>query len=669
MEFFKDGALAPEVLHAIHDLGFERPTEIQSAAVPFLLGNRRDLIALAQTGTGKTAAFGLPIISQIDYEHVVPQMLVICPTRELCMQIEKDLRNYGTYLPLKTVAVYGGSSIRDQFRALERGVHVVVATPGRLCDIIGRNRINLSNVRDVVLDEADEMLNMGFQESIDTILEQTPESKRTLLFSATMPKEVRRIANNYMINPEEITIGTKNSGAVTVLHHAYVIQQKDRYIALKRLADFYPDVYGIVFCRTRQETKDIADKLMADGYNADALHGDLSQAQRDYVMKKFRSKNLQILVATDVAARGLDVQNLTHVINYSIPDDIETYTHRSGRTGRAGREGISIAICNLREKGKLRQIERLIQRNFELKQVPGGKEICQIQMHHLIEKIKAVEVDEEKIGTFMASINRAFEGISKEDLIRHFVSFEFNRMLQYYEGAKDINVSGNADEGESKKSRRRDREGRDGGREREERGARTASPRERGGERGERAERNDRRDSRERNDRNDDFTENRKSRRERELEDREREGRSARAQGGAGDYTRFFINVGKKEDFDKSKMLRLLNENLNDRDIRFGAIDILKSFSFFEVDSRFTGKVLRSLAGADYNGRAISVEVAQAPQGKAARGSKNDFIKGDDYFKNRNKEKDRNDRGFRGNGGGNGSGRRNKHSGGGRKRY
>ncbi|MDR1761192.1 MAG: DEAD/DEAH box helicase [Bacteroidales bacterium] len=634
MEFFKDGAIAPEVLHAIQDLGFEKPTEIQSAAIPFLLGNRRDLIALAQTGTGKTAAFGLPIISQIDYNHVVPQMLVICPTRELCLQIEKDLRNFGKYLPLKTVAVYGGASIRDQLRALERGVHAIVATPGRLCDIIGRNKVNLTYVRDVVLDEADEMLNMGFQESIDTILEQTPENKRTLLFSATMPSEVRRIANNYMINAEEITIGTKNSGATTVLHHAYIVHSKDRYIALKRIADFYPDIYGIVFCRTRQETKDIADKLMADGYNADALHGDLSQAQRDYVMKKFRNKNLHILVATDVAARGLDVQNLTHVINYSIPDDIETYTHRSGRTGRAGKEGISIAIVNLREKGKLRQIERLIKRDFEIKQVPGGKEICEIQMHHLIEKIKSVEVDEEKIGTFMYSINRAFEGISKEDLIRHFVSFEFNRMLAYYENAIDINVSSNTDISEnSKKSRKKDRE----------RGSR------------ERDERNDRRRD------NDDFSENRKSRRERE--NREHDGRGSTA---SGDYTRFFINIGKKEDFDKSKMLRLLNENLNDRDIRFGAIDILKSFSFFEVDSRFTGKVLHSLAGIDYNGHAVSVEVAQAPQGKAARGSKNNFIKGDDYFKNRSKEKDRNDRGFHSSG----SGRRNKHSnGGGRKRY
>ncbi|MDR2963900.1 MAG: DEAD/DEAH box helicase [Bacteroidales bacterium] len=646
MEFFKDGALAPEVLKAIQDLGFEKPTEIQSAAIPYLLGNRRDLIALAQTGTGKTAAFGLPIISQIDYAHVVPQMLVICPTRELCMQIEKDLRNFGAYLPLKTVAVYGGASIRDQFRAIERGVHVVVATPGRLVDIIERKRIDLSNVRDVVLDESDEMLNMGFQESIDTILEQTPENKRTLLFSATMPKEVRRIASNYMINPEEITIGTKNSGATTVLHHAYVVQSKDRYTALKRIADFYPDIYGIVFCRTRQETKDIADKLMADGYNADALHGDLSQAQRDYVMKKFRSKNLQILVATDVAARGLDVQNLTHVINFSIPDDIETYTHRSGRTGRAGREGISIAICNLREKGKLRAIERLIQRNFEYKQVPGGKEICEIQMHHLIEKIKAVEVDEDKIGSFMFTVNQAFEGMSKEDLIRHFVSFEFNRMIQYYEGAKDINVHGNApDEGDSKKSRRRDRDER-GGREREGR---------------DRGDRNDRRD------RNDN-TENRKQRREREYGN-DRDERGARTSGSSGDYTRFFINVGKKEDFDKSKMLRLLNENLNDRDIRFGAIDILKSFSFFEVDSRFTGKVLHSLAGANYEGRTISVEVAQAPQGKAARGSKNDFIKGDDFFKNRNKEKERGTGAFRSERG-NGSGRRNKHSGGGgRKRY
>ncbi|HPH15636.1 MAG TPA: DEAD/DEAH box helicase [Bacteroidales bacterium] len=667
MELFENSNLLPEVQQAIKEMGFERPTEIQSQAIPFLLANKRDLIALAQTGTGKTAAFGLPIISQIDLNNAIPQALIICPTRELCLQIERDLKNFGKYVPLYTLAVYGGASITDQLSSLRRGVHIIVATPGRLVDIINRGKVNLSQVSYLVLDESDEMLNMGFQEDIDTILEQTPENKQTLLFSATMPQEVRRIANNYMINPEEITIGTKNSGAETISHHAYIVHSKDRYIALKRLADYYPDIYGIVFCRTRQETKDIADKLMSDGYNADALHGDLSQAQRDYVMKKFRNKNLQILVATDVAARGLDVQNLSHVINFSIPDDIETYTHRSGRTGRAGKEGISIAILNLKEKGKLRQIERLIKKTFELKQVPGGKEICNIKILNLIDKIKSVEVNDEKIGSFMGSITNAFADMSKEEIIQHFVSYEFNRILEYYENAPDINVDSSRDGGRERDRDGRNRRDRDRG-ERSERGDRSErdrsfrndSPREDRRDRGERRDREDRGERTERTDRGE--------RRERRYDDVDR-----------SNFTRFFINIGKKEDLDKSKMLKLLNEHANDRDIQYGAIDILKSFSFFEVDAKYTSKILSSFAQASYEGRPISVEVAQAPTGKAARGSKNDFIKGESFTsKYSRSDSDRRDRGGsdrrdRSNSydrGFNSSGRRNKSSdGGGRKRY
>ena len=614
MELFEESLILPEVQQAIKEMGFEKPTEVQSATIPFLLKNKRDLIALAQTGTGKTAAFGLPIITETNFENCVPQALIICPTRELCLQIERDLKNFGKYTPLRTLAVYGGASIMDQLSSLRRGVHIIVATPGRLVDIINRRKVDLSQVQNLVLDESDEMLNMGFQEDIDAILEQTPANKRTLLFSATMPSDVRRIASKYMINPEEITIGSKNSGAETVSHHAYIVHSKDRYIALKRIADFSPDIYGIVFCRTREETKDIADKLMSDGYNADALHGDLSQAQRDYVMKRFRSKNLNMLVATDVAARGLDVQNLSHVINYSIPDDLETYTHRSGRTGRAGKLGISIVICNLREKGKLRQIERILQKTFETKQVPGGKEICEAQMVDLIEKIKAVEVNEEKLGTLLKTIEKGFEDMTKEELVHRFISFEFNRLLEYYDKAPDINVDASR---ESERGRDRDR----GDRRDRDRGDRDRG-RDRDRVRGERSDRSDRGDRPERTER-------------RDRPERSGDRPDYRDRGGdeynKSNYTRFFINIGKKEDLDKQKMLRLLNEQANDRDIRYGAIDILKSFSFFEVETAHTSKILTAFAGANYEGRPISVEVAQAPQGKSARGTKNDFIKGDSY--------------------------------------
>jgi len=610
MKLFEESTLAPEVLDAIKEMGFETPTEIQSKAIPFLLETDQDLIALAQTGTGKTAAFGLPIISQIDAQLRTPQTLIICPTRELCLQIERDFQNYCKYIPITSVAVYGGASIDTQLKILKKGVHIVVATPGRLVDIIKRKKIDLSHIRNLVLDESDEMLNMGFQEDIDTILEQTPPTKRTLLFSATMPPNVRRIANNYMNNPHEITIGSKNAGADTVSHHVYMVHSKDRYIALKRIADFCPDIYGIVFCRTRQETKEIADKLMADGYNADALHGDLSQAQRDYVMKKFRNKNLNMLVATDVAARGLDVHSLTHVINYSLPDDIEVYTHRSGRTGRAGKEGISIAIINLREKGRLRQIEKIIKKSFIQKQVPHGAEICQAQLIELIRKIKDAEVTIDKIGALYETMLSSFENFTKEELLQKFISYEFNRLLEYYQNAPDINVSSSSGDFER------------GGRDRN--------------SRGDRDERSNRRERPERSERRD--RDERSERREKPVRAKKDFGRERFSQDtfkNRKDFSRFFINIGKKNGVDKSTILRLLNEHVNDRDVQYGAIDILKSFSFFEVGKENTSQILSSFKNAVYEGIPISVEIAQAPEGKAARGSKNDFIKGNDFARNK----------------------------------
>lgn len=603
--YTEGGLLSNEVLQAIKEMGFEKPTDIQSQAIPFLLQENRDLIGLAQTGTGKTAAFGLPLISQLDYGKNIPQALVICPTRELCLQIERDLTNYGKYLPLQTVAVYGGADIIRQIKKIQAGVHIVVATPGRLVDIIKRKKVDLSQVRNLVLDEADEMLDMGFQEDLDAILEQTPKEKRTLLFSATMPNEVRRIASNYMNDPFEITVGTKNSGAVTVSHHAYVVSSKNRYIALKRIADFYPDIYGIVFCRTREETKEVAEKLMADGYNADALHGDLSQAQRDYVMKKFRNKNLNMLVATDVAARGLDVHDLTHVINYSIPDDLETYTHRSGRTGRAGKEGISILIANLREKGKLKRIEQIIKKKIEIKKVPGGQEICAVQLKGLIQKVLSTEVNDEKISELLAPIMPQFAEMSAEEILKRFVSFEVNRILEYYENAQDINL-----DVEKENERRR-----------------TLS--ERNHERNER-----RRRERDRGERSYD------SRDERSRERRDRGGdrrdRRGRADSGT-EYTRFFMNIGKREQLDQGKLLKLLNEHANDRDIHYGSIDIMRSFSFFEVESKYTDKVLRSLANATYDGLPVSVQVAQSTGpamsegGDSRRDGRRDFRRREDF--------------------------------------
>jgi ATP-dependent RNA helicase DeaD len=438
---FKEMGLNSNILRAIEEMDFVAPTEIQSKTIKQQLSEKRDLIALAQTGTGKTAAFGLPIIQQIDSSQKAPQALVLCPTRELCIQLTKDIESYCKYQKgISTVAIYGGSSIDNQLKKLKKGVHIIAATPGRMNDIIRRGKVDLTKIETVVLDEADEMLNMGFQEDLDLILAQTPKEKNTLLFSATMPPEVSKISKKYMRNPYEITAGKKNSGADNVSHVYYMVHAKDRYLALKRIADINPNIYGIVFCRTRAETKTIADKLIQDGYNADALHGDLSQAQRDYAMSKFRNKNLHMLVATDVAARGLDVDDLTHVINYNLPEEMELYTHRSGRTGRAGKSGISIAIINMREKNKIRRIEKMINKKFEKKLVPVGKDICKAQLFNLIDRMKKVDVDQKKIGQFMDIINEKLESFSKESLIKHFVSLEFNRFLEYYKNAQDLNV-------------------------------------------------------------------------------------------------------------------------------------------------------------------------------------------------------------------------------------
>lgn len=460
MKTFEELGVSPEIRKAIEELGYENPMPVQEEVIPYLLGNGNDVVALAQTGTGKTAAFGLPLIQKIDVKNCVPQALVLCPTRELCLQIAGDLTDYSKYITdLKILPVYGGSSIDSQIRSLKRGVHIIVATPGRLIDLMERKVAQLATIRDVVMDEADEMLNMGFTDSINAILENIPQDRNTLMFSATMSPEIARIAKTYLHEAKEITIGTKNEGSKNVNHVAYIVHAKDKYLALKRVVDFYPQIYGIVFCRTRKETQEIADKLIQDGYNADSLHGELRQAQRDLVMQKFRQRHLQLLVATDVAARGLDVNDLTHVINYGLPDDTESYTHRSGRTGRAGKTGISIAIINLREKGRMKEIEHIIKKKFEVSVLPSGQEICQQQLIKVIDDIEKVKVNEEEIETFLPGIYRKLDWLDKEDLIKRVVSLEFNRFLDYYKNAPEIEQpKANEKKSEAKESRKGDKE-------------------------------------------------------------------------------------------------------------------------------------------------------------------------------------------------------------------
>lgn len=434
--------LSKPVLRAIAELGFESPTPIQEQAIPVMLGGNQDVVALAQTGTGKTAAFGLPLIDLLDFNERHTQALVLAPTRELCMQIARDLANFSKYQGgAHVVAIYGGASIDGQIREMRKGPQIVVATPGRLVDMIERGIVDLTKIEFVVLDEADEMLTMGFKDDLDMILSQTPKEKNTWLFSATMPHEVQRISRSYMKEPFEVTVGQKNSGNENIEHLYYIVNARDRYLALKRIADVNPDIFAIVFCRTKAETQQVADNLIKDGYSADALHGDLSQAQRDFVMKRYRSRSLQMLVATDVAARGIDVNDVTHVINYNLPDEIESYTHRSGRTARAGKTGVSIAIIHSKEIGKIRQIEKIIKRQFTQAQIPTGVDVCEQQLLSLVKKLNKVEVNEKSIEQYLDAVYAEVEGLSREDIVKRFISLEFNRFAEYYRNAPDLNVS------------------------------------------------------------------------------------------------------------------------------------------------------------------------------------------------------------------------------------
>jgi ATP-dependent RNA helicase DeaD len=538
MNSFENSGLHDEIVQAVREMGFEMPTPIQAKAIPHLLSSNEDLIAFAQTGTGKTAAFGLPGIQLTSAKDPATQLLILCPTRELCVQITKDLTNFSKYIKgLSIVAVYGGAGMDAQIRALSKNAQIVVGTPGRVKDLILRRKLVLSKVNRVVLDEADEMLSMGFKDDLDAILAETPREKQTLLFSATMSKEVAAIARKYMHHPVEIAAAPVNTGVKNVQHLYYMVHAKDKYELLKRIADSNPSIYGIVFCRTRQETKEIANKLMQDGYNADALHGDLSQAQRDEAMGRFRTRQLQLLVATDVAARGLDVNDLTHVINFSLPDDNEVYLHRSGRTGRAGKTGISIAIAHMREIGKIRDIERTFGIKFSKELAPSGRDICQKQLYLLIDKIETVQVDELQIAPFLPDIYKKLESLSREDLIKQFVSAEFNRFLDYYRNAKDINVV------ESGKAGRKEKGSEKGG--------------------------------------------------ERAL------------------FSRLFVNVGAKNGLHPARLLGIINESLNSREVRVGKIEILKKFSFFEVEKGLEAPLIEALTGKMIDGVHLLVEVSQ----------------------------------------------------------
>ena len=568
-------------------MGYESPMPVQEEVIPFLLGEDNDVIALAQTGTGKTAAFGLPILQKINVSEYQPQALILCPTRELCLQIAGDLNDYSKYIDnLKVLPVYGGSSIESQIKALKRGVHVIVATPGRLLDLMNRKTVDLGTVRSVIMDEADEMLNMGFTDSINAILAEVPASRNMLLFSATMPQGIASISKKYMNNPKEVLIGNKNEGNKNIKHISYIVQARDKYLALKRIADFYPNIYGIIFCRTRKETQEIADKLIQDGYSADSLHGELSQQQRDYVMQKFRVKNIQLLVATDVAARGLDVDDLTHVINYGLPDEVESYTHRSGRTGRAGKTGISIAICHVKEKGRIRDIERIINKKFEKGVMPTGQAICEKQLLNLVDQIEKVKVNEEEISPLMPDIYRKLEWLEKEDIIKRMVSMEFNRLIDYYSNAPEIQ-----DATDERGSRRGELGSREFG----------------SSDRGERGSRN-----------------------------------PSQAQEG---YSRLFLNFGKTDGLYPnllttifhilaSSFIELINKCVPGK-VQIGKIDLRDNFSFFEVESAESDRVIKEMSGFEVDGRRISVEPAQGRKDSSDRGPR-----GGGEYKGRRDRKD-----------------------------
>lgn len=552
MTFEELGVSAP-ICQAVRELGYEQPMPVQEAVIPYLLGAPIDLIALAQTGTGKTAAFGLPLLQNVERSLqaqpndgvATPRALVLCPTRELCLQIADDLTAYSKYLPsVRILPVYGGSSIEAQIRTLRRGVEVIVATPGRLIDLMERGAASLDSIETVVLDEADEMLTMGFSESLQTILAEVPKERHLLLFSATMPREISSIAASYMHQPKEIIVGTKNEGNKNIRHYYYVVSARHKYLALKRIADYYPDIYGIIFCRTRRETQEIADQLIRDGYNADALHGELSQAQRDYVMQKFRIRNLQLLVATDVAARGLDVNDLTHVIHYGLPDDIESYTHRSGRTARAGKMGISIAICHSRERGRLRDIERISHATIERKHLPTGQAICEKQLFHLADRIERVELTEDTtLDTVLPELVRKLDWIDREELVRRLMLLEHRRLLDYYESEETIEEADDKGRlsGEAKEGKKRDK-------------------------------------------------------------------RNAVAEEG---MKRLFINFGKLDRMFPNKLIELINKCVPGR-VKIGKIDLLPRFAFFEVEEADAQEVIRSMSSYEVDGRRIAVDYADA---------------------------------------------------------
>jgi len=563
---FEETGLNPAIIKGLHDLGFENAMPVQEKVIEAMLQSQSDLIGIAQTGTGKTAAYGLPIIHLVDPKQKKVQALILTPTRELCIQVADDLKHYAKHMKgIGIVPVYGGARIDGQISELKKGAHIVVGTPGRLGDLIRRRKLDISSINTIVLDEADEMLSMGFKDELDAILTVTPSTRQTLLFSATMPREIAEIAEKQMHDPIEIVIGKRNMGSDDVKHYQYMVNASDRYKALKRIADINPDIYGIVFCRTRRETKEVADKLIADGYNADSLHGDLSQVQRDQVMKRFRGKNLQMLVATDVAARGIDVNDLTHIINYNLPDEAETYIHRSGRTGRAGKKGACLSIIHSREKGKIKIIERKIQKPIKLELIPSGEEICQKQLFNMIDKMEKVAVDETKIEPFMPVIYKKLEWLSREELIKHFVSLEFNRFLTYYKDAPDLNVKRKG------KNERPDFKGRE-----------------------------------------------RKSRPE--FQERERKPRSSRDE--SGEFTRFFISVGSLNGVEPSGLIGLINQTTRKRDIEIGKIEIMKNFSFFEVDSKFTDRLISQFENTDYKGQKVVVEVAQDKPATSVRKNK-----------------------------------------------
>lgn len=566
--------LMPEIQQALATIGFENPTPIQAETIPFLLDQEKDLVANAQTGTGKTAAFGIPLIQKTDLSNSSTQALILSPTRELAIQIKKDLDSYAQKIRgFRTVAVYGGASAENQISDLRRGAHIVVGTPGRTLDLINRKKLKVDKIQYLVLDEADEMLNMGFKDELDKILETTPSKRHTLLFSATMPRPVLQIAKNYMGDYEEITVGQKNVGAVNVEHFYYMVQARNKYLALKRIVDMAPSIYGIVFCRTRREAKDIAEKLIKDGYNSDALHGDLSQSQRDHVMNRFRMQSIQLLIATDVAARGLDVNDLTHVINFNLPDDPEVYVHRSGRTGRAGKKGISVSIIHSREKRKIREMEKMVKKSIKYKPVPNGNEICEKQLYNLVSKMENTEVDESKIESFMPVIYEKLSWLSKEDIIKKFVSTEFNRFLDYYKNAQDLNI----------------------GEEDQDRGGRYQSE-----GRG-RRDRDRRRDDRGRGDRD---SSDRPSRREM----RKQVSRNAQS----GDFSRVFISLGSKDSVKPKELIGIVNDNNPKLSVEIGKIEILKSFSFFEVESQYKETVIKSLNGKFFKDRKIVAEHADS---------------------------------------------------------